>query len=185
MSNCSSKVRLKALRSAQNYWRAWGESWAEKRQSQRLKHEHIKAYIQSTHSVNRTGWTPLNTTNRWQQWAAASPQMWWQSRCSILHVKINSRLLKGLDFCSLHHKPHYNTHLFSRKAATPTSKRHTKKEVEGGVWRIKQLQTHNTSFLSNSHLLHALNAPWLQVPLGIASLINANGKRLTSLEEYE
>lgn len=90
---------------------------------------------------------------------------------------------KGLVFPSLHHKPHYNTHLFWWKDTTPDLKQHTKRWEGGGVtsqtmcgcvkWKV---QAHNTSFLSNSSFLHALNASWLQVPLGIASLMNANGK---------
>lgn len=95
----------------------------------------------------------------------------------------NFMLFKGLGFPSLHHKFHYNSRLFSWKECNSVFET-THNGVGGCVSSltmcgcVKKKNPTTSSFLSKSHILHALNASWLQVPLGIASLMNANGKGL-------
>lgn len=177
------------VRCAPNNRQAWGERWAEKHSSQRLKHAALNirvahSHAQHTHYHVNITCTTLNTTSRWQRQSAARPQMWRQSCCWILHVKMNSCFLKGLGF------PSYitnliTTHIYSAERTRLLIWNNTQKKSEKLLEESNEMglcevnsNARNAPFLNNSRFLHALNASWLEDPLGIASLMNANGKGL-------
>lgn len=60
-----------------------------------------------------------------------------QSCCSDIACQDEFMLFKGLGFPVLHHKPHCNAQLFSRKDATPDSKQHPE-EVREALRGVKQ-----------------------------------------------
>lgn len=72
-----------------------------------LHHAHIKHHTQ--YSVNRT-----NTTNHQQMAMVGSSEAPRVMAEPLLHIAYQNKFtpFKGLGFPSLHHKPHYNTHLF-------------------------------------------------------------------------
>lgn len=87
--------------------------------SERMLHAHIKYY--STHS---TAWPPADGTDE-QQWAPLNVM-----GELLLNIACQNKFtpFKGLGFTSLHHKPHYNSHLLSWKDTTLDLKLHTRWE---------------------------------------------------------
>lgn len=138
-----------------------------------MLHTHIKHHIQRVleYSVDRASAT-LQTTSRWHWSAAARPRVMAEL---LLDIACQNKfmLFTGLDFHSLHHKPHYNTHIYSAQRIQLLIWDNT--QTGGGCVKKNKKKT-TSSFLSNSHLWNTLNASWLLVPLGIASLMNTNGK---------